>query len=415
MKKITVFLLCIFLLIPAFNCLAENGNVDYNAGGLKVSIPEDIADKLVVELPENSERGYLISVSEKASIEAAKAEGYTWNGAGWLFSIGTMTEEQYHEAICEDMTGFKVFAKDNNGVYYMYYHPTDVRLVREGNAYDEENLKAWGDLNEWANSMTDKIIADNGLTPEKHGNTILDIYLARMFYRDNVNYTVSTTQYGPKEPKGVKAADYIEPLVNGAVFTPLNDEEAPDSEYVVLNFPEDNIRFDFFFMEGKENYIRQVWSNDEYEMLYKAEFEDESLKASEIMNNLYLDMVLADSLGYTPDDMVGVWAEKIAGRCTIEISKAEEDGKYNVKIHWGSSAFESYNWSMTAVSTGNGAELRYEDCTLIDLVFTSEEESTETVVYEKGTGTFNLLSTYELVWNDETGHAADDTVFISVR
>ena len=37
MKKITVFLLCIFLLIPAFNCLAENGNVDYNAGGLKVS------------------------------------------------------------------------------------------------------------------------------------------------------------------------------------------------------------------------------------------------------------------------------------------------------------------------------------------------------------------------------------------
>ena len=98
-----------------------------------------------------------------------------------------------------------------------------------------------------------------------------------------------------------------------------------------------------------------------------------------------------------------------------EISKAEEDGKYNVKIHWGSSAFESYNWSMTAVSTGNGAELRYEDCTLIDLVFTSEEESTETVVYENGTGTFNLLSTYELVWNDETGHAADDTVFISVR
>ena len=36
--------------------------------------------------------------------------------------------------------------------------------------------------------------------------------------------------------------------------------ETPDSKYVVLNFPEDNVCFDFFHMEGKGNYVRMVWS-----------------------------------------------------------------------------------------------------------------------------------------------------------
>ncbi len=413
MKKILVLFLLVILLVPAAVCLAAGEDVVYSNGGLNLSVPADLADKLVIETPENSERNYLFTVSEKASIEAAEKEGYTWDGAGWLFSIGCVDEDTYHEMLCGDMIGVQVFAKDDNDVYYMYYHPTDVRLVRENNDYSEENLKEWSDLNEWSHSMREKIIADNGLTAEKHGNTDLDMYLARMFYHDDVKYTVSTTQYGPMEPNGVKASDYIGQLVNGAAYQTLYDEQAPDGEYVVLNFPDDDIRFDFFFAEGKENYIREVWFNGEHELIYKAEFEDDTLTASGIMNNFYLDLVLADSLGYTPDDMVGIWAEKIAGRGSIEIGKGAAEGAYDVKIHWGGSAFESYNWTMTAYATGNGAELRYEDCKLIDLLFTSETESTETVVYENGTGSFNLLSTYELVWNDETGHAADDTVFIS--
>ncbi len=332
MKKITSITVLVLFAILAANCFAEAGEVSFSISGLSFSIPADIAGQLTIETPEEIESNILFSVSETASIKAAEAAGYTWDGAGWLFSIGTVSEEKYHEMLCGDMNGVYVFAKDAEDVYYMYYHPTDVRLVREGNAYDEENLNAWGELNTWASSMPEQIISENGLTAVKHGNTMLDIYLARLLYHDDEKYTVSTTQYGPMEPNGIKASDYIEPLVNGAVYTVLNGEEAPDGEYVVLNFPDHDVRFDFFFVEGKENYIRQVWSDGSFETLYKAEFEDENLKASEIMNTMYLDMVLANSLGYTADDMVGVWADKIAGRCSIEIRKADTVGTYDVNI-----------------------------------------------------------------------------------
>ncbi len=412
MKRITFITIFTLLLVLTAACFAEPGDVVFKINGLTVSIPAEIAGQLTIETQESSERDILFSISETASIEAAKAEGYTWDGAGWLFSIGTVSEEQYHEMLCEDMTGVYVFAKDAEGNYYLCYHPTDVRLIREGNAYDEENLNAWSKLNEWANSMPSKIIEENELTAETHGNTMLDIYLARLLYHDNENYTVSTTQYGPMEPNGVKASDYIDPLVNGAKYTMLYDEEAPDGEYAVINFPDEGVRLDFFFKEGKENYIRQVWSDGSFEQLYKGEFDDANVKASEIINTMYLDMVLANSLGYTPDDMVGVWAEKIAGRGSIEIRKGDAEGSYTVNIHWGSSAFETSFWTMTAFAADSGSELQYEDCKLVDIVFSSDDQSTETTKYENGKGSFSLLSTYELVWNDETGHAADDVVFI---
>lgn len=401
----------IFSVLSA-NCLADAGVTVFSNGGLDLSIPEELVDRLVIETPENSERGFLFTVSEKASIEAAKENGETWEGAGRLFSIGRVDEERYHDMLCGDMSGVEVFAKDNEGSWYMYYHPTDVRLVRKDYSFIEKDMMEWGELCSWADSMKAKVIEDNGLTPETHSNSMLDIYLARMLYRGYEKYTVSTTEYGPVRPNGIKAADYIEPLVNGVKYEAIYDGEAPDGEYVVLNFPEDDIRFDFFLAEGNENIIRQVWYNGELEMFYKAVFEDESLEAAEIMHDFYLDLVLADSLGYTADDFIGVWAEKIAGRGVIEIRKGDAEGAYNITIHWGSSAFESYNWTMTAAAE-EGPVLRYNDCKLIDLLFTSENESTETVVYENGKGTFSLLSTYELVWNDETGHAADDTVFVN--
>ncbi len=412
MKKISIFVLLTVLLILAANCFAGSDAVEYTNGGLTLPVPEDIAERVVIEMPEDSDKNILFRVCEKASIEAAQPNGEPWSGAGWLFSIGWVTEDRYHEMICDYMTGVRVFAKNDEGIYYMFYHPTDVRMVREDYTDIEDDLKEWGALNKWADSMPAEIIKENGLTEEKYGNGMLEIYLARLMYRDDMKYTVSTTEYGPMEPKGVKASDYIEPLVTGVTIKTISDEEAPDGEYVVLEFPDNDIRFDFFMMEGKENYVRQVWYGAQHESLYKVEFDDENLKAADIMHALYEDMVLANSLGYTPDDMIGVWAEKIAGRGSIEIRKGDEEGIYNVNIHWSGSAFESYFWTMTAVAV-SGPELRYEDCTLTDILFTSEDESTETVLYENGTGSFSLLSTYELVWNDETGHAGDDAVFIN--
>lgn len=412
MKKILFTSILALVLLAAAGCYAEDAAVKYNSDGMTLSVPAEYNELLEIDVPENDESGTLFSVYEKESIEAAKKQMENWQGAGWLFSIGRVSEERFQEMRCNDASGVKFFAIGDDGVHYVLYHPTDVRMVREDYSAPDV-MQGWTVLNEWAAGVPDTFVAENaGLTAESYGNTVLDVYLAKVYYQNDVNYTVSTTEYGPMDGKGFKAGDAIKPLIQNVSYEYISDVEAPDGEYVVLNFPDDDIRFDFFFSSDKPNYIRQVWNNEENEMLYKAVFADNSTNATEVMNNFYHDLVLKNSLGYTPDDMIGVWAEKMAGRCSIEIRK-NADGNFDVNIHWSSSAFESSFWKMTAVPTGNGAELRYEDCVETVITFTSETENTEKTVYENGTGTFELLSTYELVWHDEIEHAADDNLFIS--
>ena len=116
-------------------------------------------------------------------------------------------------------------------------------------------------------------------------------------------------------------------------------------------------------------------------------------------------------LGYTPDSFIGTWVEKIAGRGNIEITKIS-DGQYRVQINWGSSADEMAVWMMTAVPAESNV-LRYTDCYHSILTLREDDSGTETVEYENGTGELILLSTNELMWQDETGHAGDDALFIS--
>lgn len=292
MKKFFIFGLVIFSLLSAASCFASTFTND----GMNLTIPEDIEALLTVEVPENDARGILFTVSETESIEAAKKQDAAWDGAGFLFSIGRASEKAMHEMLCNDMSGQIVFAGDGKGTYYVFYHPTDVRMVRE-DYQDQEAIGRWTTLNEWAGTVRDSFIAENeGLTAEQHGNTVLDIDLARILYQEGTHYTVSTTEFGPIEAGKVDAAEFIKPLTENVVYEIVDGEEAPDGEYVVLNFPEDDVRFDFFKMEGKENYVRQVWSQEQNEMLYKAVFADETIKASRIMEELYQAMVKAENL-----------------------------------------------------------------------------------------------------------------------
>ena len=127
MKKMIIFSLMIFVLMAALSCYAA----PVTNGGYTLNIPDKYEDLLVVEKSENDENAMLFTVSEKESIEAAKKQGYGDSGAGWLFSIGKVTEKEGHEMLCVDMSGADIFAKDAEGNYFVFYHPTDVRMVRE--------------------------------------------------------------------------------------------------------------------------------------------------------------------------------------------------------------------------------------------------------------------------------------------
>lgn len=116
-------------------------------------------------------------------------------------------------------------------------------------------------------------------------------------------------------------------------------------------------------------------------------------------------------LGYTPDSLVGTWAEKIAGRGTIVIEK-EADDLFRVQINWGNSASEMYVWTMTASPAASNI-LHYDDCWHSIITFAEDGSDSETLVYENGTGEFTLLSTNELMWQDDVEQAGQDTLFVS--
>ena len=106
---------------------------------------------------------------EAASREAAEALGEDPDetGAGELFSIGRVSKEEAQKIVDEDIGNAEVFAKDENDKYYVFYHPTDVRYVRETPEQMTADQDQWIALNEWArNDVRNDIFKySEGLTP----------------------------------------------------------------------------------------------------------------------------------------------------------------------------------------------------------------------------------------------------------
>ena len=390
----------------------------YENDGLKLLIPLEYDELLITETPQTGAEARLFSAYEKASVEAAVAAGMELDGAGWLFSIERIDDSALRELLCNtDLSGTEVFARDAQGRYYLYRHPTDVRYVRKNNEAMAADQEIWTALNEWAwNDVRESFLRENPeLMAADRGSTSLELALARIAWKSGTRYSVSTTEYGPVEPVAgaFDASPWLEKLMTNLRCEPVDLSEAPDGEYVVLSLPDEDLRFDFFLSEGKENLIREVHRDEEI-ALYQASFADDT-RASAVMRDWY-DALVADrdmrALGYTPDSLLGNWAESSVGRGTITISASTED-RYDVQINWSSSAAEMNVWTMTARPAASHM-LRYEDCRCVTLTLNENGVETEELQYENGTGSFTLLSTNELRWQDDTGHAADDALFIAV-
>ena len=268
---------------------AQAADAVYENHGFKMTVPGEFADKVIVDTPPKSEDGVIFDVYEKASVEAAKAKGEQEYGMGWLYSICVRDEATFHRMLSNDMSGEDPICSDKEHNYYVMYHPTDVRYERETVEQMEADQEEWSKVVEWADSMKQAFIDENeGLTAFKWNNTEIESSLARTVYGEDAKYTISTTEAGPREGIGVDAEKYFKLLTEDADYQRADDAEAPDGEYVVLNFPDEHLRYDFFLAEGGENLIRQVWGeNYENEQLFKVTFADTSKKASAIMQEWY--------------------------------------------------------------------------------------------------------------------------------
>ncbi len=255
--------------------------------GLRLPVPLLLEDVVVTESPEADENGVLFSASELASIKAVEANGDSFDGAGWLFSIRKIDEARLDEMRTEDMFGDRPFAKDDNGNVYVLCLPTDVRMVRENYEYAEDELAEFSELVKWASeTVPEMFIEENGLTPIEVGNTDLDMTLAKIAFDPETKYILSATQFGELEPNGADAAPFLEKLMNGVTFTPASDAEAPDGEYVVLRIPGTGVRFDFF-SDDRENLVREVWEDLDAEALFRAQFADGTSSVTQIMQEWY--------------------------------------------------------------------------------------------------------------------------------
>ena len=292
----------------------------YENDGLKLMIPLEYDELVLTETSKDAEGGMLFSVSEKASLEA----GGNVDGAGWLFGISRVDEGTMHEMLCYDMSGRELFAVDADGQYYVFNHPTDVRFVRENNEAMARDQEQWNRLTEWAwESVRASFLAENPqLSPASFGNSELEICLARIAYQPGVSYSVSTTQYGPLTPESgsFDAMPYVERLTSGLILDRF-EGEAPDGEYVVLEFPDDGTRFDFFRAEGSENLVRMIWNGD-HEELWQLSYTDPAVKAAGIMQEWY--DALAETLDAQPSAgmTLGGWTLSEDGALTEEALSA---------------------------------------------------------------------------------------------
>ena len=244
----------------------------YTNGGLTLSVPEDYDPLVVVETPASSEEGVLFTVTEKASREFGQQQhpGEDW-GDGWLFSIGTADEDVLHGMLAYDLSGAVPFAQGEDGTYYIFYHPTDVRFVRESYDIDpdSDDWKAWTALNEWAWTVQETFAGDNGLTPRTFTNTAPDMILNQVAYLEEP-YTLTALDHGTLTPAGDEGAPYLEEMLEGVTFRLAEGAQRPDGEYIVLELPQAGERLDFFLADG--NYVREVYDGEE--TLYQAVYPD---------------------------------------------------------------------------------------------------------------------------------------------
>ncbi len=87
---------------------------------------------------------------------------------------------------------------------------------------------------------------------------LLDSYFTMVWDGDITDYTISTLEIGTARPyNGFDPQPFIQDLMSNGYFDVVKKWDAPDGQYVVLDFPNQGAKFEFFF--GKDgNYVRQT-------------------------------------------------------------------------------------------------------------------------------------------------------------
>lgn len=275
MKAFVRCALCLATLLLLVSCKNSaptqvDTTTKFTSAGFTLSIPNEYVDLLLVDTTVSEGKdGTFFSVHEKASVEASKAlwpDGETMGG-GFLFGIGRVDEDTFHDMMIWGMTGADVFATDKDGNYYIYYHPTDVQLIRE--EYTDADWEQWKELGQWASGIDVTFLFENhSLRPYERTYTDIDCALHYIAYGEG---SAQLTNYGDVfyASERAQSMPHVEQLLDDVLFHRVEGGDFnPDGRHITLLAPDmfQYTSFDFFLDEGQQQYIRQNY--DDIEPVY---------------------------------------------------------------------------------------------------------------------------------------------------
>ena len=283
-------LLCLCACDPAVSGQIGTTDTEFTSNGFTLSVPNEYVDLLTIDTTvHENDYGTFFSVHEKASQEAARALFPGENvGGGFLFGIGTVDEDQFHEMMKWGMTGADVFARDEAGNYFIYYHPTDVQLLRVGD-YTDADWQLWTDLCDWAAGITVSFPLENRLTPYTRTYSDIDCVLHIIAYADGSARLSAKGSDAIYVPDWCVGLPYVEQLLDDVLFHRVVDGDFDrQDDYISLTVPDfsGDTSFDFFIGEGQQPYIRENIP-DVDPIYYMASRDGQTFPAGQVVADWY--------------------------------------------------------------------------------------------------------------------------------
>ena len=123
-------------------------------------------------------------------------------------------------------------------------------------------------------------------------------------------------------------------------------------------------------------------------------------------------------------DLAGEYQDEVSQRASATVIANTESPNVNITVMWSGSATTAAMWTMNATKEGN--KLVYNDCTYSELIYSDEtdEEGTgdeetgggaeETVIYENGSGSFEISDDGKLLWTGAADEQCQSCVFVPI-
>ena len=108
-------------------------------------------------------------------------------------------------------------------------------------------------------------------------------------------------------------------------------------------------------------------------------------------------------------DLTGSWEDEISMRAGMDVVK-NEDGSYDIHVHWGGSATETAIWEIHGTYDETSGMLSYEDGAYS--IHTWDENNNETVHDEETTKGAFMKEGDKLRWQDSKN--TEDGLFVKV-